>query len=1041
MSRFDASESVDRKEWRTYIERLNLGRNYPGIQGVGFSRIIKPAELKSHIAAMRAEGFPDYTVRPPGERSLYTSIIYLEPLSGRNLAAFGYDMMSETTRAKAMRMAAESGKTAITGKVKLVQETHGKEQAGFLMYLPIYRKDQPLETTEERWKALQGFVYSPYRVDDLMEGILGKQRPMLDFTIFDGEKETDNARMFVSANEQIMRTTPPKMTTLRTIQAYGHTWTVRLQSRPEFEAGFQSPLNAVILALGGGISILLFALVSFLASRRERAEEMAERMTHDIRINEEKIRQSEARLHDILDGAEHLIISTDTEGVIRSFNRSAENHLGYLAEELVGKSTPVVFHDPEEVILRAQELTAVGTPVEPGFEVLVAHARQLFGGDTHEWAYIRKDGSRFPVSLTITALRDGQGHINAFLGIATDITERKLIEKELDRHVHELSERVKEQRCLFQLASLSREASLPLEDFFARAVSLLPPAWQYPEWACARIVYKNREYTSDGYLDSNWRMTAPIVVGGVKQGEVDVAYLKDMPVKYEGPFMLEERQMIEVIASQISQSIDMRQAEIALRESVQLVQSIVENIVDGLITINELGIVESFNKSAENIFGYVAAEVVGNNIKMLMPEPYHSEHDGYLHNYRSTGKKKIIGTGRQVVGQRKDSSTFPMDLAVSEVSHGGHRMFIGLVRDITERKQNEEELRKLSRAIEQSPVSVLITDENGNIEYVNAKFTEVTGYTVEESIGKNPRFIQSGLTPAEIYQSMWDTLREGKQWRGKLQNRKKNGELFWEEMYISAIRDAEGRTTNYVAVKEDITERLKIERMKSEFISTVSHELRTPLTSIRGSLSLMAGGVVGELPAAAKPLVDIAHKNSERLILLVNDILDMEKIEAGKMEFDIRPVNLMPLLKQSLESNRAYAEQYKVGYVLENDLPEATINIDANRLLQVLSNLLSNAAKFSHAGGKVAVGVERIDQCIRVAIKDNGPGIPYEFRDRIFQKFAQADSSDTRKKGGTGLGLSITKAIVEQMGGSIWFDSHPDVQTTFYIEFSELTGG
>ncbi|MDH4217079.1 MAG: CHASE domain-containing protein, partial [Gallionella sp.] len=215
---FDASGAVDRAGWRAYVERLNLKENYPGIQGVGFSRIIQPAGLQAHISAIRAEGFPGYTVRPPGERSLYTSIIYLEPFTGRNLAAFGFDMMSEATRAKAMRMAAESGKTAISAKVKLVQETHGKEQAGFLMYVPVYRKNQPLTTTEERWKALQGFVYSPYRADDLMTGILGKRILKLDFVIFDGEEEADGARMFVSADEQ-MRSLPPEMSALHTIRA------------------------------------------------------------------------------------------------------------------------------------------------------------------------------------------------------------------------------------------------------------------------------------------------------------------------------------------------------------------------------------------------------------------------------------------------------------------------------------------------------------------------------------------------------------------------------------------------------------------------------------------------------------------------------------------------------------------------------------------------------------------------------------------------------------------------------------------------------
>lgn len=237
-----------------------------------------------------------------------------------------------------------------------------------------------------------------------------------------------------------------------------------------------------------------------------------------------------------------------------------------------------------------------------------------------------------------------------------------------------------------------------------------------------------------------------------------------------------------------------------------------------------------------------------------------------------------------------------------------------------------------------------------------------------------------------------------------------------------------------------ITEREKVERMKSEFISVVSHELRTPLTAIFGSLDVLAGDLKGKLPEQAKVLVDIAHKSSQRLILLVNDILDMDKIEVGKMEFDMRPVNIIPLLEQALQGNRAFGEKFNVSYGIESALSEAMIKADSNRLLQVFANLLSNAAKFSPVGGKVLVAVSRVGERIRVEVKDNGIGIPDEFNDRIFQKFFQVDSANTRKKGGTGLGLSITKSLVEQMGGSIGFASQPNVLTTFFVEFQSWHG-
>jgi PAS domain S-box-containing protein len=360
-------------------------------------------------------------------------------------------------------------------------------------------------------------------------------------------------------------------------------------------------------------------------------------------------------------------------------------------------------------------------------------------------------------------------------------------------------------------------------------------------------------------------------------------------------------------------SIEFHEAIKEMESSKKRLEAIFDNVLDGIITINEVGIIESFNKSAENIFQYNAMEVINNNVSMLMPEPYQSYHDKYMNSFIASGKKKIIGIGREVVGLRKDGSTFPMDLAVTEMQLGDKRLFTGIMRDITER--------------------------------------------------------------------------------------------------------------------------VKVERMKNEFISTVSHELRTPLTSISGSLALLVGGAIGELPDTFKQLIEIAYKNCERLILLVNDILDMEKINAGKMEMQMQPLKLIPLLEQAIEGNRAYGEQFKVSYLLANASPDVMIMVDMNRMLQVLANLLSNAAKFSPIGGKVWISVKQIGMHIRVEVNDNGSGIPEQFKTRIFQKFAQADSSDTRKKGGTGLGLSITKSIIENMGGSLGFDSQPNVLTTFFFEF------
>lgn len=348
-------------------------------------------------------------------------------------------------------------------------------------------------------------------------------------------------------------------------------------------------------------------------------------------------------------------------------------------------------------------------------------------------------------------------------------------------------------------------------------------------------------------------------------------------------------------------------------------RSIVDSMVDGLITINDKGQIASFNPAAEKIFGYRKKDVIGKNINMLMPDPYKSEHDGYLTNYQTTRIKKIIGIGREVIGLRKNGESFPMELGISETSADGQTIFTGVVRDISERKQ--------------------------------------------------------------------------------------------------------------------------IETMKSEFVSTVSHELRTPLTAIRGSLGLVNAGVMGELPEKANNLLQIASNNTERLLLLINDILDMQKIESGQMDFDFQDINLRNLLEQATENNTAYGDQYNIKFVIDGELPNLHIFADYDRIMQVMTNLLSNAAKFSPSGKNVVIrAFEHTAELIRISVADYGSGISDEFQEKLFEKFTQSDSSDARQKGGTGLGLSICKIIIEEHGGSIDFVSHEGKGSTFFFDVQKVKG-
>ncbi|AHY44982.1 PAS domain S-box protein [Stutzerimonas decontaminans] len=356
---------------------------------------------------------------------------------------------------------------------------------------------------------------------------------------------------------------------------------------------------------------------------------------------------------------------------------------------------------------------------------------------------------------------------------------------------------------------------------------------------------------------------------------------------------------------------DQALAKQEMQERERYLSMLIDNVIDAIIIIDARGIIETFNHAAEQIFGYSSEDVLGRNLSMLMPEPDRSAHDGYLDHYAQRGTSHALEQNRDLTALRRNGETFTIELRVSQISHHGERKFIGLVRDITERK--------------------------------------------------------------------------------------------------------------------------RIERMKSELVSIVSHELRTPLTSISGALGLIVGGAAGETSPNMQKMLDIAHQNSLRLGRLVDDLLDMDKLVAGKMELSLREHSLQLQLQLAADANRGYAAKHGVHLEL-SPVPTVQLTADDDRLQQVLANLISNAVKFSPAGGTVLLGGERRGDWVRLWVRDQGPGIAPEFHARIFQKFSQADSSDTRQKGGTGLGLAISKELIEHMHGRIGFDSEPGHGACFWCE-------
>jgi len=382
---------------------------------------------------------------------------------------------------------------------------------------------------------------------------------------------------------------------------------------------------------------------------------------------------------------------------------------------------------------------------------------------------------------------------------------------------------------------------------------------------------------------------------------------------------------------------DKKKQAASSNEKMELLSNIIAHALDGLITIDKTGTVESFNPACEKIFGYRPEEVIGRNVNMLMPEPYHSEHDIYIGNYCATGQAKIIGGGREVKGRHKDGMEFPLELSVSEIKLKGKRLFSGIVRDISKRKSVEDQLQ-----------------------------------------------------------------------------------------------------INLIEMEWLRTQAEKATRMKSEFLATMSHEIRTPMNGVLGMTELLLEtGLNEEQQRYAKT----AMRAANALLEIINDILDFSKIEAGRRVLEPLPVDLKLLAQEAMELFSAKAHEKGLKMLLSySDSTAQYILGDAGRIRQIMSNLLSNALKFTDMGSIVLTVeeteclLERPDRVkMKISVKDTGIGIPQEVQSSLFDKFTQADASTTRKYGGTGLGLAICKQLAEMMGGGVGIDSAPGKGSTFWF--------
>lgn len=794
----------------------------------------------------------------------------------------------------------------------------------------------------------------------------------------------------------------------------------------------------------------------------------------------------------IVDNAAYAIISTTPEGIIKTFNPSAERMLGYKADEVINRITPVLFHDPKEIVDRSNEISKeLNIEIAPGFQVFVTRSKYNLNNE-YEWTYISKDGTRFPVLLSITPMHDRLGNISGYLGIARDITESKKAEEEIKQKTIELSESEQKYRILFEK---SRDAMFILDnnlfvDCNDSALSILklpskeqlknihpselsPPTqpdgkqsfekaeemmsitkekgshrfeWLhlrsdgekfYVEVSLTVIPFQGREIIHTAWRDITKRKVAERAIIG------DTERLKSLVKILE----YKSNSVQEILDYALSEAIKLTSSRFGYiyyynEEKEEFILNSWSNEVMKECEIVDPQTCYELNKTG--IWGEAVRqrkEIIVNDFKSVHPlKKGYPEGHVQLTKYLTIpvfDENKIVA----VVGVANKESDY------DEGDIQQLKLLMGSIWNLIKRKEGIEKIAQLSKAVEQSPVMVLISDKGGRIEYVNPKFIEITGYSDEEVIGQKTKILNSGYHNKRFYESLWETIQSGKTWRGEFRNRKKNGELYWENSLISPIRNERGEITRFISIKEDITEKKnmldqiiaakenaeKANLVKSEFLAQMSHEIRSPINAILSFTSL----VEDEMKATKN--VDMADcfsgidSASKRVIRTIDSILNMSELQLGTYEVTTRTVDIKDLLEGLIKEYNKYAMNKNIDLKISVQSSNSSINTDDYAVNQIFANLIDNAIKYTMKGSIDIVIKDNENGKIIVDVIDTGKGIKSEYLPILFEPFSQEEQGYSRKFEGNGLGMSLVKKYCDLIEAEIKVESTYGIGTKFSV--------
>ena len=477
--------------------------------------------------------------------------------------------------------------------------------------------------------------------------------------------------------------------------------------------------------------------------------------------------------------------------------------------------------------------------------------------------------------------------------------------------------------------------------------------------------------------------------------------------------------------------------------------TVVNNIADGILTVDTQGKILFASPAIATISGYSPEELVDQPLSILVPEHLLERHNITFTRIANARQSPNCSQRLEAMLKKKCGQIIFIELSYQESLFQGQRVFVGIVRDISKRRQMEEERRQLSLAVRNSPSGVMITNHLGEIEYANPKLLQMTGFTKEEVIGENPRIFSSKEKSREDYERMWQTLLNGDRWYDEFKNKRKDGSHYWVIASIAPMYDDHGSLTHFVSVQEDITSIKQANqamseakevaesalKARSEFLSNMNHELRTPLNAIIGFAQLLESDPDLPLSPEQNEYTEQIMQSGHHLLALINEVLDLAKAEAGQYQLTPINTNALSITKDSISMIKHLAEQNGIDLKLNTICEKLSpVLADPGKLKQVMINLLSNAIKYNRPDGKVTVIIEEIDtDSIRISVQDTGMGIPAELQGQVFQPFNRLNAEGSNIEG-SGIGLALCKNLIELMNGGIGFISEEGQGSTFWID-------